>query len=192
MPASVLAECRLFPVLQVRNGTDAWSLAGKIRALFEVEKSRAADLVLVEKTARSRIVYALAVLLDRNTSVAAQVLPRQRDQRARFRIIHDFRVMEDPEPRVFKVSAATDATDLAAAMMAKLLDREGNNIARTVQLEFLGRNPSDIALRAIEKLFWEARREITFVPRFEMRQLIPREGKVDPKATAIVISVTST
>lgn len=157
--------------------------------------TRVVDLVLIGGgTNRQALLFVLAYSNSRELRHAVQVLPRKRDNRQRFRVIGNFTVDEDEMPKLFRVSGSTDPTSLADAMRFSLKARsdQGNvNLARTVRLEMF-KSAGAVALLAIEQLFWEMRREITFVPRFEP-SADPANMMAGKKGdTPLVITVSST
>lgn len=187
----------LYPVMAIGNLTEVKDAATKLTYMLKSNLSRAVDLLLVGgEQNRAVMLFILAYVNAGAIRVSAQVLPRKRDNRCRLRVLWDFPVDEDSNPEVIRVSSKTDPTLLAIALRARLKSRDGTNLARTVRLE-LFRTAASKALLAIEQLYWEMRREVTFVPRFERRTDASKDIAEDLKSkgnssTPLVVTVSAT
>ncbi|CAJ1396297.1 unnamed protein product [Effrenium voratum] len=164
----------LFQELNVTASTDAKKLMGAMVAIFN-NGDRAVDLVLKSPSNRSTLMYAIADLPS-NFRPAAQVLLRRRDRNMRLRVLQHFRPAQDQQPEAMRISKQTNSSKLGSAIMSKFVDVAGNNLQRSVLLEFQGAQTASIALDAIEKAQHKAHREFTFMPR---KVYSPQEGGSD-------------
>eukprot|EP00931_Biecheleriopsis_adriatica_P066633 TRINITY_DN40941_c0_g1_i1.p1 TRINITY_DN40941_c0_g1~~TRINITY_DN40941_c0_g1_i1.p1 ORF type:complete len:290 (+),score=61.28 TRINITY_DN40941_c0_g1_i1:40-909(+) len=163
-PASeVIATKPLFQELNVSNSTSPRKLMGAMVAIFN-NGDRAVDLVLTDPRAKGTLMYGILNLPDAFRA-AAQVLLRRRDRRLRIRVLQHFQPVPDKDPEVLRISKATNSTKLGSAIMSKFVDIVGNNLQRTVKLQFQGMTNAATAIMAIEKAGHKAHREFTFMPR---------------------------
>eukprot|EP00434_Breviolum_minutum_P036542 symbB.v1.2.032378.t1/scaffold3885.1/size48838/2 len=153
----------LFQELNVTNSTDARKLMGAMVAIFNAG-DRAVDLVLLSNFNKSTLVYAIAEV-PKPFETAAQVQLRRRDRKMRVRVLQHFQPTPDPDAEVMRISRQTNSTKLGSAIMSKFVDIVGNNLKRSVKLEFQGAMTASIALDAIEKAQHKAHREFTFIAR---------------------------
>lgn len=154
----------LFQELNVSNSTLPKKLMQAMVAVFN-RGDRAVDLVLLDPRAKSTLMYSIAQLPDQ-FQAAAQMLVRRRDRRFRVRVIKAFRPAPDESPEVFRISKTTNMTKLTNAIVSKFVDVVGNNLKRTVKMQFAGRETAAQAILAIESAGQRANREFTFVPKF--------------------------
>lgn len=154
----------LFQELNVSNSTLPKKLMQAMVAVFN-RGDRAVDLVLIDPRAKSTLMYSIAQLPDQFRA-AAQVLVRRRDRRFRVRVIKAFRPSPDESPEVFRISKTTNMTKLTNAIVSKFVDVVGNNLKRTVKMQFAGKETAAQAILAIESAGQRANREFTFVPKF--------------------------
>ncbi|CAK9028044.1 unnamed protein product [Durusdinium trenchii] len=173
----------LFQELNVSSSTDARKLMGAMVAVFN-KGDRAVDLVLTSPSNRSTMMYAIGDVPS-NFDSAAQLLLRKRDRRMRVRVLKNFRPPVEAEPEVMRVSRQTNSTKLGSAIMSKFVDIVGNNLKRSVKLEFQGAQTASIALEAIEKAQHKAHREFTFLP----RKVYNPTGEADPVRGGVKMEV---
>jgi len=153
----------LFQELNVSNATDSRKLMGAIVGVFN-KGDRACDLVLTDPRAKATMMYAVATLPDAFNG-AAQILLRRRDRRLRMRVLQHFRPVPDEDAEVLRVSKTTNTTKLGSAIMSKFVDVVGNNLRRTIKLQFAGKDAAQVVVNGIEKAAHKAHRELTFSPR---------------------------
>lgn len=153
----------LFQELNVSNSTDTRKLMGAVVAVFN-KGDRAVDLILTDPRAKATMMYAVATLPDA-FDAAAQILLRRRDRRLRMRVLQHFRPVPDEDAEVLRVSKSTNTTKLGSAIMSKFVDIVGNNLRRTVKLQFAGRDAAQVTVNGLEKAAHKAHRELTFSPR---------------------------
>eukprot|EP00933_Yihiella_yeosuensis_P002881 TRINITY_DN10506_c0_g1_i1.p1 TRINITY_DN10506_c0_g1~~TRINITY_DN10506_c0_g1_i1.p1 ORF type:complete len:365 (-),score=100.97 TRINITY_DN10506_c0_g1_i1:255-1349(-) len=166
----------LFQELNVSNTTQPKSLMKAIVAVFN-RGERAVDLVLIDPRAKSTMMYAIALIPDAFDS-AAQLLMRRRDRRLRIRVLQHFRPKPDEEAEVMRISSQVNITRVSSAMMSKFVDLVGNNMKRTVKVQFQGRAAAANALMTIEQAGQKAHREFTFSPRF-VKTMVPAEDEAE-------------
>eukprot|EP00435_Cladocopium_sp_Y103_P071231 s94_g37.t1 len=153
----------LFQDLNVTNSTDARKLMGAMVAIFNAGE-RAVDLVLLSAFNKSTLMYAIAEV-PKEFEPSAQVQLRRRDRKMRVRVLQHFQPKPDPDAEVMRISRQTNSTKLGSAIMSKFVDIIGNNLKRSVKLEFQGAATASIALEAIEKAQHKAHREFTWIAR---------------------------
>lgn len=163
----------LFQELKITNRTTPKGLMGAMVAIFN-RGERAVDLVLIDPRAKHTPMYAIAQIPE-NFQASASVQMRRRDRRLRIRVYQQLRPEADAEPEVFRVSKSTNATKLGNAIKSKFVDYAGNNLQRTVRLEFQGKPTAAQALLAIENAGRLAYRELAFMPKFVEREMQPAE-----------------
>lgn len=163
----------LFQELIVSNRTTPKSLSGAIIAIFN-RGEKAVDLILIDPRCKSTLMYAINFIPDAFRA-SAQIMPRRRDRRLRVRVFLKFQPLKDSDAEVFRISKSTNVTKLGRAMKNRFVDFSGNNLARTVELQFAGRESSSLAMLAIEHAGHYLFRELVFQPRFF--QMKPPEGK---------------
>lgn len=153
----------LFQELNVTSTSQAKKLKGAMVAIFNTGE-RAADLVLLSPRNRSTMLYAIAEM-PQEFRPAAQFLLRQRDRKMRVRVLQHFQPVADADAEEMRVSKTTNSTKLGSAIMSKFVDVAGNNLKRTVKLEFQGAFTASIAMEAIEKAQHKAHRQFTWTVR---------------------------
>jgi len=153
----------LFQELNVTSSSQSRKLKGAMVAIFNTG-DRAADLVLQSPRNRSTMLYAIAEM-PHEFRPAAQFLLRQRDRRMRVRVLQHFQPVADDDAEEMRVSKTTNSTKLGSAIMSKFVDVAGNNLKRTVKLEFQGAFTASIAMEAIEKAQHKAHRQFTWTVR---------------------------
>lgn len=153
----------LFQELNVTNSTDARKLMGAMVAIFNAGE-RAVDLVLLSAFNKSTLMYAIAEV-PKQFEPSAQIQLRRRDRKMRVRVLQHFQPKPDPDAEVMRISKQTNSTKLGSAIMSKFVDIIGNNLKRSVKLEFQGAATASIALEAIEKAQHKAHREFTWMAR---------------------------
>lgn len=126
---------------------------------------RAVDLILTDPRAKSKLLYSVAMMSD-NFRAAAQIQMRRRDRRLRMRVFQHFRPTPDENPEVLPVMKTANITRLSSAILSKFVDVAGNNLQRTVQLRFQGKDCAAVAIQAIEQASQKAHREFTLHPFF--------------------------
>mmetsp|Transcript_12872 Transcript_12872/g.29204 ORF Transcript_12872/g.29204 Transcript_12872/m.29204 type:complete len:257 (-) Transcript_12872:100-870(-) len=187
---------KLFPVLVVGNRSQVKPTAAKLS--YMLDKERVVDLVLVGgEEQRARLMFILAYALTKtqgDKKRAVLVLPRQRDARCRLRVVDDFSAGEDTgSAKTLRVASRTDPTKLAWAMKSELMSPEGKLLAPTVRLSALRSPPASIALKAIEQLYWDMRRDLAFVPvwaKIPANESAGASADGEPGDTALVVSVS--
>mmetsp|Transcript_52909 Transcript_52909/g.85635 ORF Transcript_52909/g.85635 Transcript_52909/m.85635 type:complete len:351 (-) Transcript_52909:163-1215(-) len=165
----VAAIAPLFQEFNVSMNTDPKKLMKVMVAIFN-KGERALDLILTDPRAKSTLLYSIAMLPD-NFRAAAQILTRRRDRRMRVRVLQHFRPIPDADMEVLRMSKTTNVTKLGSAITSKFVDVAGNNLKRSVKLEFAGREIAFNAMMAIETASQKANRELTFSPRFVKQAL---------------------
>lgn len=153
----------LFQELNVTNSTDARKLMGAMVAIFNAGE-RAVDLVLLSAFNKSTLMYAIAEV-PKQFEPSAQIQLRRRDRKMRVRVLQHFQPKPDPDAEVMRISRQTNSTKLGSAIMSKFVDIIGNNLKRSVKLEFQGAATASIAIEAIEKAQHKAHREFTWIAR---------------------------
>lgn len=195
-PVPGIVKARVPPLFPFGRVTDESKISGVIafiRDTFRDKSVLAVDLVRYGDPKPGTILHALAAV-PKELGIATQVLPRQRDGRFRLRVLRNFPVDEDSGCDVFSVSKNTDHKKLARAMVSRLKTNrfESSNSAKaTVKLQLIGNEAAERATSAIEELFWESRREITFVVTSAPVDPLT-SGLVDTREDAgLYVSVTS-
>jgi len=153
----------LFQELNVSATSDRKKIKGALIAIFNTG-DRAADLVLLSPRNKSTMLYAIAEL-PTPFEAAAQFLMRHRDRRMRVRVLQKFAPTPDDDAQEMRISSKTNSTKLGSAIMSKFVDVAGNNLKRTVKLEFQGEATATIAMEAIEKAQHKAHRQFTWTVR---------------------------
>mmetsp|Transcript_82818 Transcript_82818/g.224408 ORF Transcript_82818/g.224408 Transcript_82818/m.224408 type:complete len:294 (+) Transcript_82818:195-1076(+) len=164
------------PLFQELNISAKTTPKGLMRAMVGAFNNgeRAVDLVLTDPRHKHIFLYSLA-LLPAPFRASGQVLIRRRDRRLRMRVVQRFRPPEDEAPEVFRVASGSNITALGQLVKNIFTDSLGNNLKRTVQLEFQGQVCAGNAVLVIEhaerlafrELFFHARKVTEEIPSSE-------------------------
>jgi len=162
----------LFPELGVADNSDPKKMAGLIAAIFRGDSKlhpgehRAVDLILKKPDARGKLIYILSYL-PKGQNISSQVLPRNRARQARVRVIKNFPVAvpETPDSEVL-VAASTDPKKLMRSLEKRLVGAQVANNQTLVQMQMQGDRAASQAMLALESLYFDTWREVTFMPHF--------------------------
>lgn len=170
----------LFPIGRVKAGSNVQGVARFIEGSFVNDTSlKALDIIRFGSTDGGVLLLALSKVSP-DLQVVAQVLPRQRDSRFRVRLLRNLPVTVDDGTQLFTASQKTDPKKLASALLAAI--RPPRDSASPpqymVQIKLLGYKAAENVIKALEDLFWRARREISFAVLPQARS-VPAEGGTD-------------
>jgi hypothetical protein len=173
------------PVFQELNISGKTTPKGLMRAMVGAfnKGERAVDLVLTDPRCKHVFLYSVA-LLPSAFRASGQVLIRRRDRRLRMRVVQKFRPQEDEEPEVFRVASGTNVTALGQLVKNIFTDPLGNNLKRTVQLEFQGKACAGLAILVVEHAERLAFRELFFHARYVQEEIPSSEPASDQDAQA--------
>jgi len=181
----------LFQELIVTNVSQPKKLLGALVYIFK-HGERAADLVLVDPRYKHLLMYTVA-LVPEEFQACAQLLIRRRDRRLRVRVLQHFRPKEDETPEVFRIAKSTNITALGTRLMKNFVDWTGNNLNRTVKLQFAGKETASMALMAMEQAVHKAYRELAFIPRFVEETHVESDAQAAGKrVVSMLVTVTAT
>lgn len=158
----------LFQELIVSNRSTTKALRGAVVAIFN-KGEKAVDLVLVDSNSKHLLMSTAATVPDQ-FHASAQLLIRRRDRRLRMRLTQHFQPESDEDPEVFRIGQTINVTKVGTAVQSRLVDVGGNNLKRSVKLEFAGNANAARALLVIESAQRFAYRDLTFIPRYVEQQ----------------------
>merc|ERR1711972_775770 len=158
-----------------RNESSSFGVAKALAQALSAHTTRTADIVLMEKDARSNLALALSDLPPWLDAVA-QISGRVPFKRARVRVTKNYPLGDGEGAEELRVAATTDAAKLAGSMQYKLTEDDGSLSPNMIKLSARGNDAVSKAILALETLHFQSQQEVTFKVTKVMQQM-DRDGE---------------